>query len=93
MLLNQSLGLEETPFASKWIGQILLQQKVFHKALPYLQKAEAMGLKDPDLHYNLAVASYYTDQKDTAIRYLNTLKQIRPEYPDPYGLRDKLKLH
>jgi predicted Zn-dependent protease len=91
LLLNQSLGLEETAFASKWIGQILLHQKEFHKALPYLQKAEAMGLKDPYLYYNLAVASHYTDQKDKAVNYLNKLKQTSPEFPDPSGLKDKLK--
>ena len=92
LLLNQSLGIEETAFASKWIGQILVHQREFDKSLPYLQKAEAMGLKDPDLYYNLAVANYYTDKKNTAVRYLNTLKQIKPEHPDPYVLRDKLKL-
>jgi tetratricopeptide (TPR) repeat protein len=92
VLLNQSLSLEETAFANKWIGQILLYQKEFHKALPYLQKAEAMGLKDPDLYYNLAVASYYTDQKDKAVRYLKKLKQIKPDHPDPAGLLDKINL-
>jgi tetratricopeptide (TPR) repeat protein len=92
LLLNQSLSLEETAFANKWIGQILLHQKELHKALPYLQKAEAMGLKDPDLYYNLAFASYYTDRKDKAVRYLKKLKQIKPDHPDPAGLLAKIKL-
>jgi len=90
VLLTQSMYLEETAFANKWIGQILLLRKKFYRALPYLQKAEAMGLKDADLYYNLAAASYYLDQKREAVRYLNKLKQIRPDHPDPSGLLDKV---
>jgi tetratricopeptide (TPR) repeat protein len=89
-LLTQSLRLDETAFANKWIGQILLARKEFRKALPYLQKAESMGLKDPDLYYNLAAANYYLDQKKKAVLYFNKLKQIRPDHPDPAGLLDKI---
>jgi tetratricopeptide (TPR) repeat protein len=92
VLLTQSLSLDETSFANKWIGQVWLMQKEFNKALPYLQKAEAMGLRDADLYYNLAAASYYTNQKDKAIRYLKKLKQIKPDYADPAGLLDKVNL-
>jgi tetratricopeptide (TPR) repeat protein len=93
LLLNQSLSLEETAFANDWIGQILLAQKEFYKALPYLQKAEAMGLRDADLYYNLAAASYYADQKNKAVRYLKKLKQIKPDHADPAGLLDKMNLN
>ncbi|MBN1695612.1 hypothetical protein JW879_09510 [candidate division WOR-3 bacterium] len=93
LLLTQSLNLGETAFANNWIGQILLAKKEFHRALPYLQKAEAMGLRDADLYYNLAAASYYTEQKDKAIRYLKKLKQIKPDHADPAGLLDKMNLN
>ena len=91
-LLSQSLRLEETAFANKWVGQILLTRKEFQKAFTYLKKAEAMGLKDPDLYYNLAAASYYLNRKKEAVRYLNKLKQIKPDHPDPAGLLDKMNL-
>jgi len=91
-LLTQSLSLDETSFANKLIGQVWLVQKEFSKALPYLQKAEAMGLRDADLYYNLAAASYYTNQKDKAVRYLKKLKQIKPDHADPAGLLDKMNL-
>jgi tetratricopeptide (TPR) repeat protein len=92
VLLNQSLDIKETAFANKWIGQILLVQRQFREALLYLKKAEAMGLKDADLYYNLAAASYYLDQKKEAVRYLNKLERIKPDHPDPSGLKKKLNL-
>jgi tetratricopeptide (TPR) repeat protein len=92
LLLTQSLDINETAFANKWVGQILLIEKKFHEALPYLKKAEAMGLKDADLYYNLAATSYYLNKKKDAVRYLNKLKKIRPYYPDPSGLKGKLNL-
>ncbi len=92
LLLNQSLNIKETAFADKWIGQILIIRKQFKQSLPYLQKAEVMGLTDSDLYYNLAAANYYLDQKKEAVRYLNKLKKINPDHPDPSGLLDKLNL-
>lgn len=93
VLLNQSLNIEETAFANKWIGQILFVQKKFQKSLSHLKKAEAMGLNDSDVYYNLAAASYYLDRREETVRYLNKLKQIKPDYSDPAGLRDKLNLN
>lgn len=92
VLLTQSLNIEETAQANKWSGQIFLIQKDFSKALPYLQKAERLGLNNADLCYNLAVTNYYLDNKNEAVRYLNKLKQIKPDYPDPSGLLKKLNL-
>lgn len=92
VLLIQSLSLKETALANKWVGQIFLFQKDFNKALPYLQKAEAMGLKEGDLYYNLAAVNYYLNNKKEAVRYLKKLKQIKPDHPDPSGLLNKLNL-
>jgi predicted Zn-dependent protease len=91
LLLNQSLDINETAKANRWIGQIFLMRKEFQKSLPYLKKAETMGLESEDLYYNLAAANYYLDHKNEAVRYLNKLKKIKPDYPDPAGLRNKLK--
>jgi tetratricopeptide (TPR) repeat protein len=91
LLLNQSLDINETAKANRWIGQIFLMQKEFQKSLPYLKKAETMGLESEDLYYNLAAANYYLDHRNEAVRYLNKLKKIKPDYPDPAGLRNKLK--
>jgi tetratricopeptide (TPR) repeat protein len=93
VLLNQSLNIKETAFADKWIGQILLVQRKFSETLTYLKKAEAMDLKDADLYYNLAAASYYLDRKEEAIRYLDKLEKIRSDYPDPSDLKKKLNLN
>ncbi|MEO0293876.1 MAG: hypothetical protein ABIN61_06620 [candidate division WOR-3 bacterium] len=92
LLLSQSLDLKETGIANKFIGEILLFRKEFDKALLYLQRAEELGLKDPDLYYNMAAANYYLDKKKEALRYLKKLKAIRPNHPDPSGLEKKLKL-
>ena len=90
VLLTQSLSLEETGLANKWVGQIFLFKKDFNKALHYLQKAEAMGMKEGDLYYNLAATNYYLDKKEEAIHYLRKLEKIKPDHPDPSGLLDKL---
>jgi len=92
ILLTQSLNTDETAHANKWIGQIFLIRKNFSKALPYLQKAQKLGLKNADLYYNLAVANYYLDKKKEAVLYLKKLKQIKPDHPDPSGLLKKLNL-
>jgi tetratricopeptide (TPR) repeat protein len=90
VLLTQSLNIKETANANKWSGQIFLIERKYLKALPYLQKAEKMGLKTADLYYNLAVTNYYLDNKKEALRYLNKSKQIKPDHPDPSGLLKKL---
>lgn len=92
LLLTQSMNIKETALANKWIGQIFLLQKDFNKALPYLRKAEKMGLKDSDLYYNLAATNYYLNNKKEAVRYLNKLEKIRPDHPDPSSLKEKLNL-
>jgi len=91
-LLTQSLDIQETAQANKWMGQILLLEKRYSGSIPYLQKAETMGLKDADLLYNLAAANYYTNNKKEAVRYLRKLKRTNPDHPDPSGLKKKLNL-
>ena len=92
VLLTQSLDIEETARANKWMGQILLLEKQYGGGIPYLHKAEAMGLKDADLLYNLAAANYYINNKKEAVRYLQKLKRTKPDHPDPSGLKKKLNL-
>jgi len=93
ILLNQSIDIKETAQANKWMGQILLLEKQYVNGIPYLQKAEAMGLKDTDLLYNLAAANYYINNKTEAVRYLQKLKRIKSDHPDPSGLNKKLNMN
>lgn len=92
VLLTQSLDIQKTAQANKWMGQILLLEKQYSGGITYLQKAETMGLKDSDLLYNLAAANYYTNNKKEAVRYLRKLKRTNPDHPDPSGLKKKLNL-
>ena len=92
VLLTQSLDIQETAQANKWMGQILLLEKQYSGGIPYLRKAETMGLKDADLLYNLAAANYYIDNKNEAVRYLKELKLTSPDHPDPSELKEKLNL-
>jgi tetratricopeptide (TPR) repeat protein len=89
-ILHQSLLLENTAYAQKWIGQILLNRNNINEALPFLERAYKMGQKDPQLLYNLSGAYAMSSQFDKARIRLDELYQINPNFPDAEYLRQQL---
>ncbi len=89
-LLYESLEREETAFANKWIGTILLNRNQAQQALPYLEKAHAQNRSDPQLLYNLSGAYALTANYQKARDALDELDKIAPDFPDAGDLRRQL---
>jgi len=56
ILLKTSLTLDESFYANKWIGIILLNYKQVKQSIPYLEKAYKQNPRDPQLLYSLSGA-------------------------------------
>jgi tetratricopeptide (TPR) repeat protein len=80
-LLYQSLQIEETPFAHKWIGQILLGKNQLEPALQHLETAYKRMSSDPQLLYNLAGAYTLNQQYYQAKAILDKLLRVSPTFP------------
>jgi tetratricopeptide (TPR) repeat protein len=89
-ILNQSLQLESTMYAQKWIGQILLNRNNINEALPYLERAYNLDKRDPQLLYNLSGAYAMSSEFEKARARLNELEKINPNFPDAEHLRQQL---
>ncbi len=89
-ILYQSLDLERTYFANKWIGQILLKKNETKTSLQYLEKAYQIKKKDPQLLYNLSGAYALNAQYTKSEEYLSKLEKINPNFPDADHLRRQL---
>jgi len=89
-ILVRSLEVEETAYANKWIGQILLDKGMTKKSLPYLEKAYELNDKDPQLLYNLSGAYALLARYEKANETLDELYQIDPTFPDAAILRRQL---
>ncbi len=89
-ILYQSLEIEETAYANKWIGQILLDEGFVKKSLPYLKKAYEMNSTDPQVLYNLSGAYALNAQYEKAKETLDELWEINPDFPDAAILKKQL---
>lgn len=90
ILLKKSLTLSETFFATKWIGQILLNFNEVKQSIPYLEKAHQQQPGDPQLLYSLSGAYALNAQYEQARELLNELYKIAPDFQDPYDLKTQL---
>ena len=79
--LQRSLKIEQTPFAHKWIGQILLGQNQVSHALTHLEEAYKKLPSDPQLLYNLAGAYTLDRQYYKAKGILDKLLYVSPDFP------------
>jgi tetratricopeptide (TPR) repeat protein len=79
-LLYQSLKVKETAFATKWIGQILLEEGKQKEALPYLEKSYNMNSEDPQLLWYLYRVYLLNSQREKAQQTLNKLRMIMPNH-------------
>ncbi|MBC8181619.1 hypothetical protein H8E88_10900 [candidate division KSB1 bacterium] len=90
-LLKKSLTLEETLYANKWIGQILLNYNEVKQSLPYLEKAYKEDSKDPQILYMLSGAYALNAQYKQSKDVLNKLYKIAPDFKDPMNLKEQLE--
>jgi len=90
ILLKKSLSLEESAFANKWIGQILLNNNEIKQSIPYLEKAYEKESQDPQLLYSLSGAYALNAQYKKAREILNELYKIASDFQDPYDLKGQL---
>ena len=89
-ILFKSIILDQTMFANKWIGQILLQDNQVKEAIPYLEKAYSLSNNDPQLLYNLSGAYALNSQYSKAKSILNILYEVNPRFPEADLLKKQL---
>jgi tetratricopeptide (TPR) repeat protein len=89
-ILLKSLPLENTHFANKWVGQILLQQSRVKESIGYLEEALKLNARDPQLLYNLSGAYALDGQYKKATGTLDKLMAIQPNFPDADILKNQL---
>jgi tetratricopeptide (TPR) repeat protein len=90
-LLQESLAIEETVFAHKWIGQILLAQNRVKEAIIHLEKANQSSPDDLQLLYNLSGAYALDSQFKKSKAVLDRLMLISPNFPEADILKHQLE--
>jgi tetratricopeptide (TPR) repeat protein len=90
-LLYHSLKLEESAFAHKWIGQILLERNQVSDALPHLERALKLNPKDAQLLFNLGGAYALDSQYHHAQAVLERLMILSPRFPGGELLLSQVK--
>lgn len=90
-LLYASQKLEDTPFANKWVGQILLNEGKIKEGLPYLEKAAQQAPNDPQLLFNLSGGYALDAQYQKARALLARLDKINPDFPGAADLKRQLE--
>jgi len=89
-ILYESLKVQVTETAYKWIGQILLSKAKVAEAISYLEKAQAMNPADPGVLYNLSGAYTLLSEYQKARETLDTLYKYNPNFEDPSNLKERL---
>ncbi len=87
--LTESLKFENSFYANKWLGQILLSKKEIPKAIHYLETAARKNNRDKQLLFNLGGAYFMNKQYAQSLESLGLLQKLSPNFP---GLL-KLKAH
>jgi tetratricopeptide (TPR) repeat protein len=80
-VLFRSKKFLDTPFADKWIGQILLTREELERALPFLEAARAGSPDDAQLLYNLCRAYLSLNDDTRATEVLKELQRYFPQSP------------
>jgi tetratricopeptide (TPR) repeat protein len=89
--LNRSLELQESAFAHKWLGQILLEGEKLSEALPHLERALKLSPKDAQLLFNLGGAYALNEQYFHAQAMLERLMTLSPNFPGAELLHQQVK--
>ena len=90
-LLRQSLKLEDSFFANKWLGQTLISANKVDEGILYLEKARQKDATDIQLLSNLArTYLLIKGNKELARLNLDALEALQPDHPDLLVLRSRL---
>jgi len=88
--LKQSLKLEDSFFANKWLGQTLISTKMVEEGIVYLEKAKQKDATDIQLLANLAKTYLIMGNKELAKLNMGELEALKPDHPDLLVLRASL---
>ena len=83
--------LQPSAFSSKWIGQILVANKEYSKALKYLSQSLSFSQNDPQVWYNIAGVYYFSNKIDLAINAIKESLKLNPKNQLAIGLYQQLK--
>jgi tetratricopeptide (TPR) repeat protein len=90
-VFEQSLNLEKTATAQKWLGSISIHKNELKKGLEYLTEALQDQPDDPEILFNMSVGLAKSGDFAEAIRYAEELVQKHPGYPGSEQHLQKLK--
>jgi tetratricopeptide (TPR) repeat protein len=76
--LEQSLRLEDSLFANKWLGQILVNFGRAREGLPYLEKARQIDAADTQVLSNLARTYMMLGNQEAANLVMAELEAVKP---------------
>ncbi len=77
-LLLKSLGIKQSGYANKWIGQIYLMRQQPRRAHPFLIQALAFEPDDARLLYNLGMSYLLNGEREEARVLLGRLRDLAP---------------
>jgi tetratricopeptide (TPR) repeat protein len=89
--LTESLKFENSFYANKWLGQILLSKKEIVKAIHYLETAVRKNNHDKQLLFNLGGAYFMNKQYSQSLSSLELLQKLSPNFPGLLKLRSHVQ--
>ncbi|KAA3613543.1 MAG: hypothetical protein D8M58_16810 [Calditrichaeota bacterium] len=90
IFLKTSLKYENSFYANKWLGQILLGQTKNTEGLKYLQVAYKKNNRDSQLLYNLGGAYYLNKEYALALEKIEELEKISTNFPRLSVLKSRI---
>ena len=85
--LEQSLKIEDSFFANKWLGQTLVSTNRVEEGVTFLEKAKQINPVDTQLLANLVRTYFMVGNKEKAELNLEELRAIKPDHPYLLQLR------
>jgi len=92
-ILMSSLSVQETGYAHKWIGQILLIKQKPTEARKYIETAMSYLNDDPQLIYNLGFINVVENKIDSARISIELLSKVAPDSRQLENLKRMLNQH
>lgn len=89
-VFRQSLKIEDTAIADKWIGSIMVNKGEALNGIPYLEKSIKLNAADPEAMFNLTVAFAMLSEFDNARHYCERLIKQYPNHPGAQKLWQRL---
>lgn len=77
-LLRRSLEIRDTFFAQRWLGHLLVNERQFAEAIPYLEKARVGHEDNRQVLMCLEKAYEYIGRQDDALAIRRRLQTLRP---------------